>query len=245
MKGIIEFMDDRQKVIEHLQKNLNERSDIHALWIEGSVAQGHADEYSDLDIWLSVDDDKIFTIYEDIEQILAEIAPIDFRYVVKNKGELGHIAYHLEGMSEFLTIDLNTQGISRDTKLVEGVDDAKVIFDKKQVVDFRVYPPHDGNVDEARKRLGDYYKLINLSVRKSVERNKPLEALYYYHLILRYATKFLRLKHGLHEKTDYDLKHIYQDLPENETKQLEKFYSVNLQDIEEVLPSLEEWVKGL
>lgn len=177
-KGIIKVMDDRQKIIEHLQKRLGERTDVHAFWIEGSVVQGYADEYSDIDLWLSVDDDRIFTIYDDIEQILAEIAPIDFRYHLKSTGELGHVAYHIKGMSEFLTIDINTQGISRDVKLVDGVDDAKVIFDKKQVVDFRVYPPRDNNLDEARKRLGEYYKLISLSVIKSVKRGKPLEALY-------------------------------------------------------------------
>ena len=245
MKGIIKLMDDRQKIIEHLRKRLGERTDVHAFWIEGSVAQGYADEYSDIDLWLSVDDDKIFTIYDDIEPILAEIAPIDFCYQLKNTAELGHIAYHLKGMSDFLTIDINTQGISRDVKLVDGVDEAKVIFDKKQVVDFRVYPPRDNNLDEARTRLGDYYKLISLSVVKSIKRSKPLEALYYYHLILRYATKFLRLKHGWHEKAEYDLKHVYRDLPEAETKQLEKFYNVSVQDIEAILPELEKWTRSL
>lgn len=238
-------MDDKQKIIEHLKQNLEQRPDVYAFWLEGSVAQGFADEYSDIDLWLSVDDDKIFTIYDDIEPILAEIAPIDFRYQIKNTGELGHIAYHLKGMSEFLTIDINTQGISRDVKLVDGVDEATVIFDKKQVVDFRVYPPRDNNLDEARKRLGDYYALISRSVIKSFKRNKPLEALHYYHLILRYATKFLRLKHGWHEKADYDLKHIYRDLPEAETKNIERFYDIRAGEIEGILPELETWVKSL
>lgn len=218
---------------------------MYAFWIEGSVPQGYADEYSDIDIWLSVDDGKIFTIYDDIEVVLAEIAPIDFRYEMKNNGELGHTTYHLKGMGEFLTIDINTQGISREVKLVEGVDDAEVIFDKKQVIDFRVYPPQDDNLDEARERLSDYYKLIGLSVIKSIKRDKPLEALYYYHLILRYVTKFLRLKHGWREKMDYDLKHVYRDLPEAETKQLEKLYSVSPQDLETTLPELEKWIKSL
>lgn len=238
-------MDNKQRIIEHLHKRLIERDDVYALWIEGSIAQGYDDEYSDIDVWLSVDDDKIFTIYHCIEAVLAEIAPIDFRYEMKNSGELGHTTYHLEGMSDFLTIDVNTQGISREVKLVEGVDDATVIFDKKQVVDFRVYPLRDDNVDEARKRLDGYYKLIKLSLIKSSKRSKPLEILYYYHLILRYVTKFLRLKHGWQAKTDYDLKHAYRDLPEVETKQLEKFYNVNIQDIGSILPELEAWIKDL
>lgn len=238
-------MDDRTKIIEHLQQRLEERADVHALWLEGSIAQAQDDEYSDIDVWLSVDDDKIFTIYDDIESILAEIAPIDFRYQMKNVGELGHVAYHLEGMSEFLTIDINTQGISREVKLVEGVDDAQVIFDKKQVVDFRVYPPRDDNLDEARKRLKDYYTLISLSAIKSAKRGKSLEVLYYYHLILRYTTRYLRIKHGWHDKTDYDLKHVYRDIPEAEVKNIERFYDVRANEVESNLPELEKWIESL
>lgn len=238
-------MDDRKKIIKHLQKSLSERTDVHAFWVEGSVPQGYADKYSDIDLWLSVDDDKVFTIYDDIEPILAQIAPIDFRYQVKNSGELGHVAYHLQGMNEFLTIDINTQGISREVKLVEGVDDAEIIFDKRQVIDFQVSSLRGYNLDEAREKLGRYYKLISLSVIKNIKRGKSLEALHYYHLILRYATKFLRLKHGKREKAEYDLKHIYRDLPETETNQLEKFYDVKMQDIETTLSELEKWIKSL
>ena len=83
------------------------------------------------------------------------------------------------------------------------------------------------------------------SVLKNVRRGKSLEVLYYYHLILRYATKFLRLKHGWHEKTDFDLKHIYRDIPEAEVKNLERFYDVPTSEIESVLSELEAWIRSL
>jgi predicted nucleotidyltransferase len=241
-------MNDRQKIIEHLQQRLDERADVHAFWIEGSVAQGYADEYSDIDLWLSVDDDRIFTIYDDIEPILAEIAPIDFRYVVKKSGELGQNAYHLQGMSEFLTIDINTQGINRDQSesyFVKGIDDTEIIFDKQNVVKFKEREPANIDIEAKRNKLRGFYEQMYPSLLKNIRRGKNLEALYYYHLILRYATKFLRLKHEWHEKADYDLKHIYRDLPETETKQLERFYSVSPQDIETALPELEKWIKSL
>lgn len=238
-------MDDRQKIIEHLQKRLGGRTDVHAFWIEGSVAQGYADEYSDIDLWLSVDDDKIFTIYDDIEQILAEIAPIDFRYVVKDKGELGHNVYHLQGMSEFLTVDVNTQGVSRDVFLVKGIDDARVIFDKQNIVKFREREPMNIDIEAKRRKLRGFYEQMHPNVIKNVRRGKKLEALGYYHQILRYATKFLRLKYDWYEKTDFDVKHIYRDVPEAEVKNLERFYDVRASEIESVLPKLEAWVKSL
>ena len=241
-------MENRDKIAKYLQNKLESRDDIYAFWIEGSLPQGHADEFSDIDLWLSVDDDKIFTIYSDIEQILAEIAPIDFRYVVKNKGELGHNVYHLQGMSNFLTIDVNTQGISRDphdTVLVRGIDDAEIIFDKRNIIKFKDREPVNIDIEAKRKKLQGFYTQMHPSLLKNVRRGKNLEALYYYHIILRYATKFLRLKHGWHEKTDFDLKHIYRDIPESEVKNLERFYEVPTSEIENILPELEVWIKDL
>lgn len=238
-------MDNRNKIVEHLRSKLETRSDIYAFWIEGSVPQGYADEFSDIDLWLSTDDDKIFAIYDDIEQILSEIAPIDFKYIVKNKGELGHNVYHLEGMSEFLTVDINTQGISRDVYLVKDIDDATIIFDERGVVKFKEREPANVDIGAKRKKLQGFYEQMRPSLLKNVRRNKSLEALYYYHLILRYATKFLRLKYGWHEKTDFDLKHIYRDIPESETEQLEKLYSISPQDVERSLIELEKWIRSL
>lgn len=238
-------MNNREKITELLKEHLQARDDVYAFWVEGSAPQGYADEFSDIDLWLSVDDDKIFMVYDDIEQILSEIAPIDFRYVVKNKGELGQNVYHLEGMSEFLTVDVNTQGVSRDVYLVKGIDDAEVIFDKQNIVKFKEREPANVDIEAKHKKLQGFYEQMRPSVLKNVRRGKSLEVLYYYHLILRYATKFLRLKHGWHEKTDFDLKHIYRDIPEAEVKNLERFYDVPTSEIESVLSELEAWIRSL
>lgn len=242
---IIIPMENRDKIIEHLRSKLEGRNDIYAFWVEGSDPQGYADEFSDIDLWVSTNDDKIFTIYDDIERILAEIAPIDFRYVVKNKGELGQNVYHLQGMSEFLTIDVNTQGISRDVYLVKGIDDAEIIFDKQNIVKFKEREPANIDIEAKRKKLQGFYEQMRPSLLKNVRRDKKLEALYYYHLILRYITKFLRLKYGWHEKVDFDLKHIYRDIPEGEVRSLERFYDVTASEVESILPELEGWVKSL
>lgn len=238
-------MENRDKIVDHLHAALQARDDIYAFWIEGSMPQGYADEFSDIDLWVSTDDDKIFTIYEDIEQILSEVASIDFRYVVKNKGELGQNVYHLEGMSEFLTIDINTQGVSRDAYLVKGIDDAEVVFDKRNIIKFKERESENIDMEAKRKKLQGFYAQMHPSLLKNVRRGKNLEALYYYHIILRYATKFLRLKYGWHEKTDFDLKNIYRDIPESEVKNLERFYDVRGSEIENIIPELEAWVNGL
>lgn len=235
----------QEKIIEHIRSKLEPRGDVYAFWVEGSGPQGYGDEFSDIDLWLSVDDEKKFSIYDDIEQILKEIAPIDFRYVVKKSGDLGQNVYHLQGMSEFFTIDINTQGISRDVYLVRGIDDAQIIFDKQNVVKFKEREAPSYSIDAKRDKLRGFYEQMRPNVLKNIRRGKKLEALYYYHLILRHATKFLRIKYGWHEKTDFDLKHIYRDIPKEEIERLEQFYDIRASDIEEALPDIEEWINNL
>ena len=101
------------------------------------------------------------------------------------------------------------------------------------------------NIEEKRKKLNMFYDQMRPSVLKNIRRNKNLEALYYYHLILRYATKFLRIKYGWPKKTDFDLKHIYRDIPNNETEKLEKFYDVRISEIKDNMLDLERWIKNL
>ncbi|PID33254.1 hypothetical protein CR969_01715 [Candidatus Saccharibacteria bacterium] len=238
-------MEDRDRIVNHLESRLSQLDSFYAFWIEGSVPQGQADELSDLDLWISTDDDKIFTIYEQIEPILSEISPIDFKYTFKKSGDLGHNVYHLQGMSQFLTIDINTQGSSRSVYLTEGIDDAEIIFDKRDVVKFQRRQIAGVDLEIERDDLRGFYQQMRPNVIKNIRRGKALEALSYYHQILARATKFLRLRRGWAEKVDFDLKHVYRDLSENETAKLEYFYDKGLGDLENCLPELEDWINAL
>ena len=238
-------MTDVDKIINCLRNNLENRDDVYALWIEGSMAQGFADEYSDIDLWLCVDDDKIFLIYSEVENALKTLGNIDFKYIVKKKGELGQNVYHISGMNKFLHIDINTQGISRNVYLVSGIDDARIVFDKKSVVKFKDRDGQKVDIDAKRLKLKAFFEQMEPSVIKSLRRGNKLEAIYYFHMILRYATKFLHLKYGLPEKADFDLKHIYRDIPKDETDRLELFYDTKSTDIESALSELKSWVQSL
>lgn len=238
-------MNDVNSIVEVLKIKLQPLEYVHALWIEGSRAQGHGDEYSDIDVWLGVDDNRVFTIFPEVEAALQELADIDFHYVVKKEGELGQNVYHLKGMSEFLTIDINTQSLSRQVPLVKGIDDAEIIFDKKGVVQFKERDALTADIEAKRQKLRAFYQQMRPSLRKNILRQKPLEALYYYHMILGYAVRFLRLKYGVPEKADFGLKHIYRDVPKEDVEKLEYFYSVKPSEVEGKLEELRSWIESL
>jgi len=235
-------MTDHEKIIEHLRKELEPKDYIYALWIEGSLPQGFADEYSDIDVWLSTDDDKVHTIFDEIKSILEKLGEIDYEHVSKPRGELGARTYHIKGMGEHLFIDFNTQGISRDVYLLSEIDTANVLFDKRGVVKFQKREKYQGDIEAKRDKLRNFYEQFSLRVVKCLHRNQPLEALYYWHLILQYATIFLRRKHGWHDKTEYDLKHIHRDLPTDVVEKLKDFYDTKTDDFENKLPELRKWI---
>lgn len=238
-------MIDRQQIIDTLSRATADKPYIYAMWVEGSNPQGFGDEFSDIDLWFSVDDEKVFTIYEEFEEVLGTINPIDFKFIVKHDGQLGHTVYHLAGSNQFLTIDINTQARSRDIYLTEGIDDAMTIFDKEDIVHFKKRDPQTTDIEAKRLKLRGFYEQMLPSVLKNIHRGRSLEALYYYHLILKYATKFLWLKYGIPEKKDFDLKHIYRSAPNQDTSSLECFYDVRVADIESVLPRLRDWIHSL
>ena len=238
-------MNDHRRIIDHLKRELEPKDYIYALWVEGSLPQGFADEYSDLDVWVSVNDDKVHTIFDEIKAILGKLGEIDYEHVSKPHGELGAYTYHIKGMGEHLFIDFNTQGISRKIYLVHGIDDVDVIFDKQEVIKFKDREEYKGDLGAKRDKLHNFYEQFALKVVKNVRRDQPLEALYYWHLILQYVTVFLRRKYGWHDKAEYDLKHVHRDLPAGIVEKLEYFYNIQTGNLEEKLPKLKEWIWSL
>jgi len=236
-------MDDRTKIIEVLKSQLQQLEHIHAMWLEGSLAEKDSDDYSDLDIWFSVDDDKLRSIFDDIEQVLETIAPIDFKFVLKPNGELGHNVYHLEGMSEFISLDINTQRISRNIVLTEGVDIHETIFDKSGVIRTKQRDVIEFNKEIELAELLKFIDYSALSVKKNTIREKRIESREYYRNILIHVLEYLRKKASVSEKVDFGFKHMYKDIPNSEAKKIEEFYFSIVDD--EVIKSLKSWLESI
>lgn len=236
-------MHDRNKIIETLKNHLSMLESVHAMWLEGSLAEKDNDEYSDLDLWLCVDDDKLRSIYDDVEKALETVAPIDFKLELKPTGELGHNVYHLAGMSEFISLDINTQKLSRDVILREGIDLYETIFDKSGII--RTVSREQIDFDK-QVELIELLKFIDytaLSIKKNALRGKKMESQEYFRNILVRVLEYLRNKAGISEKADFGFKHVHKDVPEEEVEKLQEFYFANSN--EKTIDSLKSWLKSL
>ncbi|MFK7603671.1 hypothetical protein ACI3L1_15815, partial [Deinococcus sp. SM5_A1] len=70
----------RQLLIERLHRQLKAVPYIHAVWLEGADAEGRADEYSDLDLWLDVDSGQQEKVFAVVREVVATSVADNFSF---------------------------------------------------------------------------------------------------------------------------------------------------------------------
>jgi len=245
-------MIDANDLISKLRENLEPLPYIYAFWLEGSYAAGTADEYSDIDFWIDFGDEHEEKAIEAVENILAELAEIDYKYITPQHPhpQIRQRTYHLAGTSEYFAIDFCWQLHSRDEYAFyenDTVESIKVIFDKNNVIKYKPLVLSDfaqqnkARLDKAKYRREQYSR-----VEKYVRRGQYLEAYAYYgHYVLEPLIELIRLIYTP-AYMDYHLIHISLHIPENECKKLEYFAQAgSLDDIAEKIPQAGKWFDEL
>lgn len=247
-------MIDRNYIIDYVKKYVESKDYVYAMWLEGADGLGEVDEYSDLDFWFDVEDDKRDNFIDDLVNHLSLISKIDSR-VNSVTPDIYQSNIHLENTSEYLTIDLAAQNDSRDRKdtcFINGsiTEVPKIIFDRKNIITFK--DQDDINLNELyevfkekKNRILQYSR-----VAKYIKREQYLECFMEYEKqILRPITMICRILYTPYIY-DYELCHITRHIPEDEVKDLEKLYKISsFGDIEKnidfVLDKLQEYEEKL
>ena len=131
---------DRNQIINKLEDELKNNSFVFAFWLEGADALNTVDEYSDMDVWLDVQDGHEGMAIEQVQSILSKIAPLDFEHEIDHPHpKIRQKFFHLKDTSEFLIIDVCVQSHSREFWYTNKNADEKVkiIFEKGKVIEFR------------------------------------------------------------------------------------------------------------
>lgn len=246
-------MINSEIIIKRLKEELEPLQYVHAMWLEGADAIGQADEYSDIDIYIDIEDEYEQEAIHKVENILSRISEIDYKYVM-NHGhpKLRQRIYHLKGSSEYLMIDFCWQLHSRDKQeyvYIKGntIEAAKVIFDKSEIITYKDFKEEDYRsfnieaLEDCKYRYSQHCR-----VTKYIHRGMYLEAYAYYN---KYALE--PLIHVLRmiytpAHAHYYLIHISQHLPEFEVEKLQFFAEIStLKDIEDRIPLAEIWFSEL
>jgi hypothetical protein len=212
-------MIERQRMIDAIAESLEPHAWARAVWLGGSDATGRTDTWSDIDIQVLVEDDRVEDALEAVHAALAELSPIAHRHRFPEPTWHGHAQelLSLRDADPCHFVDLVVMRRGRPGRLLEPERHGTpaVLFDK----DGEVRPePLDRAAHEAKMqaRLGalrqTFFLLQNLTT-KAVRRGDVADAVQHFHAFtVRPLVELLRIRH-CPDRWDFGLRYLDRDLP--------------------------------
>jgi len=238
----------REAIIHTLAGSLRTFDFVHAFYEGGAVAFDRVDEWSDLDLYFVVDDDRVADTFQAVEKALESLSPIKQKYDVPQSGWPGifQAFYKLEKASEYLIIDLAVLQLSCPDKLLEPEIHGNNVFHfnknnmaKLPRLDKKAFAE---KLEVRLERLRAKFDMFSSFVQKEINRGNSLEAIDLYHnLILGMLVEALRIKHNpVHY--DFKMRYVHYELPPEVVKKLANLHFVrNMEDLQEKYHVAREW----
>jgi predicted nucleotidyltransferase len=205
---------------------------VHAVWEGGAASWDRLDDWSDIDMYVVCDDDRVEDVFEILEKTITTIDEIDLRFRMPEPAWHGHsqVFWRLKNASPFLFFDIAVMKKSSKDKFLQYSIHGKplVHFDKIDVVQDDPVDPK-GYLEQLEKRLETlktHFGLFQVLVLKELNRGNDMEALsYYLSYTLRPLVEALRIKYTpWHYK--FFTTYIYYEMPQKVTQRLHLLYFV-------------------
>jgi hypothetical protein len=238
----------RDIIIQTLVDALKPLDYVHAFYEGGAAAFNRIDEWSDIDLYLVVDDEKVNEAFLAVEKALRSLSPIKQKFDVPQTGWPGvfQAFYRLEDASEYLIIDLCVLKLSSPDTFLEPEMHGNVVFYFNK--SGKIEPPQFDREALAKKvherlgRLQARFDMFNNFVQKEINRGHLLEAIDLYHgLTLATLVEALRIKHNpIHY--NFKMEYVHYELPSETIKKLEHLYFVkDAKDLQEKYYEAIKW----
>jgi hypothetical protein len=238
----------RDIIIQTLVNALKPLDYTHALYEGGAIAFNRVDEWSDIDLCLVVDDEKVNEAFLAVEKALRSLSPIKQKFDMPQTGWPGvfQAFYRLEGASDYLIIDFCVLNRNSSETFLEPAIHGNVVFYFKKPG--KIKPPQldkaalSRKVDERLKRLQARFAMFNIFVQKEINREHYLEAIDLYHnFTLSTLVEALRIKHNpIHY--NFKMEYLHYELPSDVIKKLGHLYYVrDAKDLQEKYCEANKW----
>lgn len=235
------------KIVDELKELLEKDSTIHAMWIAGSVAEGTADELSDVDLWVDIDDNQDKHVLDKIEEFLAKKGTIDINFSEGLTPPFTHVVYHLTQMSPLHFIEINLHSHSHKFGLFDSLRKVKVLFDKDNTTELEPFDEasYIKMLSERKQFLIEKIKFGESSVTKEIKRKQFMEALHNYQFwLVEPIIELIRIKHSPFKIT-YGLKHGSRDLPKDAVASIESLHTISsIDDLNNKINEVKELLKN-
>ncbi len=233
-------------VVDELKAKLEPNPTIHAMWIAGSVAEGYADEFSDVDIWLDIDDDKDQEVLLLIEEVLRSRGEVDVNFSEGITPPFSHAVYHIAGTNPLHLVEITLHSHSHKFGLFDRLRKIKVIFDKDDVTNFGDFDQtsYDKILSERKAFLIEKIEIGKLSVEKEIKRQQFSDAMHnYIFWLVEPIIELVRIKYSP-LKITYNLKHASRDLPAEAVEEVESLYKVaSLDDLHSKISTVDSMLR--
>ena len=236
----------RDKILEKLITTLEPLDFALALWQGGGAASGYTDEWSDIDIHVIVQDDRVEETFDIVETSLKSISEIKFKYRIPEPTWHGHSQcfYQLAGANPFLAIDFVVMKLSNSNHFLEVERHGQALFgfDKGNYL----VPPaldrneHFSKMQERFEHLKKTFGFMQIFVKKEINRRHFIEAVAGYHnYTLNGLVEVLAMVYRPY-KYDFKFRYISRDFPADVIARLEPLFSiVDIDDLAEKQHSAE------
>jgi hypothetical protein len=220
---------------------------VNAAWLGGSDAFGRADELSDVDLQVDVDDGHVAATFAAVEAALAAASPIVARLVMPMPTWHGHAQrfYRLRDTSEFTAVDVAVFERSdprRYYNQTERHGSPLVLFDRSGVLRPAALDPAELRATLALAVAGIRERMAFTlpQVAKDIRRGDALAALDSWHrYVLAPLVTLYRVRHAP-ARHDFGARYTRHDLPPEVQGTLgELSFVADLDDLAAKLPRAE------
>jgi len=234
----------REAVIKALVDSIKSLDYVQALYEGGATAFNRVDEWSDIDLYIVVDDEKVNETFDVVETALKSLAPIKHKYRVPKLPwpSVSQAFYRLEQTSEYLLIDLAVIKLSSPEKFLAPQIHGEAVFYMNRFDKVKV-PILDKeelkkNLKQKLEQLKAKFVIFNINVQKEINRGNYLEALILYNSItLGSVVDALRIKYTPFHH-DFKTRYVQYELPEQITEELQRLYFVR--DVKDLMRKYQE-----
>jgi len=222
----------RDEVLSALRAALEPLDHVQAMWEAGAIAFDRVDDWSDIDLQVASDDERVEDVFKIVEDTLHGLSPIDLRYRLPEPTWHGHSQafYRLERASPFLMVDFVVMKASAEDKFLQPEVHGRpfVYFDKSGVVRFDPFDA-EAMATTLRGRVGELsvlFDLFRVLTEKELNRENIIEAAAFYQsYTLRPLVEALRILHDPTRST-FHTRYVHYDFPEEDVRRLVELFFV-------------------
>lgn len=239
----------RQQIIDAVAAALPQEPYVLAVSLGGSDATGRTDAYSDIDLSVVVEDDRVEDAFERMDAILEDLSPVEFRYRLPEPTWHGHsqVFARLRDADPHHFVDICVLRRSAPDRFVERErhGEVKVLYDPENLmapVDLD-WEPHARKLHARFTSIRETFLMFQALPIRAVARGFPAEAAYWYQsFTLKLFVELLRMRY-CPERFDFGFRYLDRDLPPEVREEVESLaFPRNADEVEQFRARVEERV---